>query len=156
MLQAAIVLPSAVADCCCCAADGACCCGGSRHRPSEGVVLAGGGEVALVAGACKDGEDCVGGVLLQGGALLDGGPVLPKQVGGEGGVPVVLHLIVCLVEVPMEGALQASAESVSWVQQALVWPLWPPAMRLARDCLDKLHSAISPADVKNGCNVRKD
>ena len=62
MLQAAIVLPSAVADCFCCAADGACCCGGFQPRPSEGVVLAGGGQVALVAGARKDGEDCVGAV----------------------------------------------------------------------------------------------
>ena len=132
MLQAANVLPSAAADCCCCAADGACCCGGSQPRPSEGVVLAGGGEVALVAGAGKDGEDCVGGVLLQGGALLDGGRVLPKEVGGEGGVPVVLHLIVRLIEVAVERALQASTECVNGVRQAPVWPSWPIAQCVLR------------------------
>ena len=107
-------LPSAVAHCFYCAADGACCCGEPHTGPSEGVVLAGGSQVTLVAGAGKGREHRVGAVLLQGGALLDSGRVLPKQVGREGGVPVILHLIVCVVEVAMEGALQASAERQFW------------------------------------------
>ena len=82
----------------------------ASSRPSEGVVLARGGQVTLVAGASEDWKHRVGGVLLQRGALLDGGCVLTKQVGGEGGVPVILHLIVLLIEVAVEGALQASTE----------------------------------------------
>lgn len=66
------------------------------------MILAGGRRFTLEAAARKDREHSVLRVLLQRGPLLDCGRILAKQVGGEFGVPEVLHLVVLLIKVAVE------------------------------------------------------
>jgi hypothetical protein len=73
---------------------------------SESVALAGGRLIAEEAGARKDRERRLSGVILQAGALLDLRRVDAKEVDRETGVPHVLHLVLFLLVLAVEGILR--------------------------------------------------
>lgn len=80
---------------------------------SEGVAPARGGLIAEEACAGKGRERRLGGVILQAGPLLDLSRVYAEEIDREVGVPVVLHFIVFLRELAMEGVLRAQNHEVS-------------------------------------------